>query len=123
MTDNHRRDNKNYGQHGSARKASEYSEPSRNLWSSTVGVAVRLTTHMAEMTVNTGPHKKVSKDSKDSQNLQELRGNSKTKETKNDLNGDQCEQTLTGASEYSKYLRDSWEEWTSRNSDIQQGSL
>ena len=78
---------------------------------------------MTQITTDVGPQKKTSEHSKDLLISWELRGNHKTTESKINLNGDQCDQALSEASEYIEHLTDSQGERTSRNSDIQKCPL
>ena len=91
-------------------QSSEVHEYSINLLRSEAGVAVQLTTteKMTKITTDMGPQKKTSEYSGDLQNSLEIRSSSKKDRGKNDLNDDQHDQALTGASKYSEYSMDFW---------------
>ena len=95
--------------------------------SSEAGVAVRQTTteKMMKVTIDMCLQKKTSEYSKDSGNSRELRSifEMETGGGRNDFNDEHCDQTLTRASEYSKYSMDSQGKLTAKNSDVQHCSL
>ena len=100
---------------------SEVHEHSINLLSNTAGVAVQLITTetRTKFATDMGPQKKTSEDSEDSENSRELRSTFEMGRSMNDFNNNQCDQALTGASEFSKFSMDSWEKSVTRNSDVQ----